>query len=145
LKTAAAKGVKVILPKDHLVVTAIDAPDSATETKGTDISGDLIGVDIGPQSIENLVQPILSAKTIFWNGPMGIFEVDRYAGAPGKWPNGPPKRPQRAPRWLSAAATAWRRFSPRDWLTKFLIFQRAAERPWNFWKAKELPGVTALQ
>jgi phosphoglycerate kinase len=79
LKAAEAKGVKVLLPKDHLVVSSIDAPDSAIETNDANIPADMIGVDIATKSIQNLTASIASAKTIFWNGPMGIFEIDRYA------------------------------------------------------------------
>ena len=76
---AKAKGVNLLLPKDHVVVTAIADPASAKNTDGPAIAAGEIGVDIGPATLERLVAPMAQAKTIFWNGPMGIFEIDRYA------------------------------------------------------------------
>jgi len=76
---AEAKNVKLILPADHLVVTSVEDTASAQNTKDQSIPDNLLGVDIGQKSIANLTAPLQGAKTVFWNGPMGIFEVDRYA------------------------------------------------------------------
>lgn len=66
-------------PLDHIIVNKI-SPDAETliTERGTVIPG-WIGVDIGPQAIEEYVDCIKRAKTIFWNGPMGIFEIDKFA------------------------------------------------------------------
>jgi phosphoglycerate kinase len=76
---AARLNVNLILPRDHTVVDAIDKPETARETADQAIPAGAIGVDIGTKTIQSLTLPLSSAKTIFWNGPMGIFEVDRYA------------------------------------------------------------------
>jgi phosphoglycerate kinase len=76
---AKAKNVALLLPKDHVVVKSIDDPASAKNTDGQAIPDGYVGVDIGPGSLERLTAPLAQAKTVFWNGPMGIFEVDRYA------------------------------------------------------------------
>jgi phosphoglycerate kinase len=65
-------GAKLMLPVDHVVVSEI-APGAANETVET-IAGDKIGVDIGAQTIEQYAAVIGGAKTVIWNGPMGIFE-----------------------------------------------------------------------
>ena len=71
-KLLADLGGKLMLPVDHLVVAEIapGAPNQAVET----IPGDKIGVDIGPKTIGMFSQVIASARTVIWNGPMGIFE-----------------------------------------------------------------------
>ena len=79
MKKAAARGAQVLLPLDHVAVKAIDNPASAHDTAGTAIADDELGVDVGPKSLQSVAGPLAAAKTIFWNGPMGIFEVDRYA------------------------------------------------------------------
>jgi len=79
MEKAKAKNVALLLPKDHVVVRSIDDPSSAKNTDGQAIPDGYVGVDIGPGSLERLTAPLAQAKTIFWNGPMGIFEVDRYA------------------------------------------------------------------
>ena len=71
-KLLAAFGGKLMLPVDHVVVSEIaaGAPNEAVET----IPADKIAVDIGPETIEAYSKAIAGAKTIIWNGPMGIFE-----------------------------------------------------------------------
>ena len=65
-------GGKLMLPADHVVVSEI-AAGAANEAVAT-IPGDKIGVDIGPKTIAEYTQAIGTAKTVIWNGPMGIFE-----------------------------------------------------------------------
>ena len=71
-KLLADLGDKLVLPVDHVVVSEIapGAPNEVVET----IPEDQIGVDIGPKTIEKYAGVIAGAKTVIWNGPMGIFE-----------------------------------------------------------------------
>jgi phosphoglycerate kinase len=71
-KLLAELGGKLVLPIDHIVVSEIQAgaPSEAVET----IADGKIGVDIGPKTIANYAQVLAGAKTVIWNGPMGIFE-----------------------------------------------------------------------
>ena len=71
-KLLAELGDKLLLPVDHVVVSEI-AAGAANETVETIPEGK-IGVDIGPKTIEAYAQVIAGAKTVIWNGPMGIFE-----------------------------------------------------------------------
>lgn len=78
LERCAEKGVTVHLPVDHVVNTAIDStepPRIVTEFGENDM-----GLDIGPASVAAFGKVIAMAKTVFWNGPMGVFENDVYAG-----------------------------------------------------------------
>lgn len=79
LQEASDKNVEVLLPVD---VVAADSPDegAAHETVALGDIGDRMGVDIGPDSAKLFGDAIRSAKTVLWNGPMGIFEMDAYAG-----------------------------------------------------------------
>lgn len=79
LATAKEKNIHVVLPKDHLVVRDIEKPEEAKITEGAAIPLGWKGVDIGPQTIEEIRPLIKAAKTIFWNGPAGIFEIPTYA------------------------------------------------------------------
>lgn len=79
LEKAKAKGVQFLLPEDHLVSSGLDfANKSLGETKV--VSGDIAegwsGVDIGPATAAKYAQIVSSAKTVLWNGPMGIFEIE---------------------------------------------------------------------
>lgn len=77
LKEAQAKKVAIILPVDHLVIDNLDNP--TVKKQVPTIPAGLLGVDIGPKTIELFKKELKDAKTILWNGPVGIFEKDDYA------------------------------------------------------------------
>ena len=74
LKETSRGGVKVLLPEDHVVVPVMQPEGLYVTTPGRQIPDDKIGVDIGRQTIKSFSSAISSARTIFWNGPMGVFE-----------------------------------------------------------------------
>jgi phosphoglycerate kinase len=79
LERARASGVRVLLPDDHI---AADRPEAGAQTKIVDATAfpaDLVGVDIGPATIEAFRLEIMAAKTVLWNGPMGIFEIEAFS------------------------------------------------------------------
>ncbi|MDA2914334.1 phosphoglycerate kinase [Acidobacteriia bacterium AH_259_A11_L15] len=79
LEEAASRQVNVRLPEDHLVAEKID-PGAAPRTVGVnEIPDELMGLDIGPQSRKSFCQALQGAKTIVWNGPMGVFECEPFA------------------------------------------------------------------
>jgi len=71
-------GATVQLPLDHLVTADVSGA-APTREVGTDIPAGLKGVDIGPRTIEAYRREIARARTVFWNGPMGIFEVEAFS------------------------------------------------------------------
>jgi phosphoglycerate kinase len=77
---AVKRGVQLLLPVDH-VVTARLEPGSAHEVLevGDPRIGDRMGVDIGPATIKQYEAAIADAKTVVWNGPMGVFEIEAFA------------------------------------------------------------------
>jgi phosphoglycerate kinase len=74
----AGAGEKVLLPCDH-VAAAEFASDEAVTVGGVDIPDDLMGMDVGPKTIEAFARAIGEARTVVWNGPMGVFERAAYA------------------------------------------------------------------
>lgn len=78
LAKAQKQNVKVVLPSDHVVVQDIEKPESAKTVEGN-ISAGWKGVDVGPKTIAEITPHLKAAKTIFWNGPAGIFEMAPYA------------------------------------------------------------------
>jgi phosphoglycerate kinase len=77
---AAAKGVELALPVDHVVTDRI-AADASYEVLAMDdpAIGDRMGVDIGPKTIATYESLLHDAKTVIWNGPMGVFEIAAFA------------------------------------------------------------------
>jgi len=79
LAKAAARRVRVLLPVDHL---AADRPEAGARTgivSADAFPDDLLGVDIGPATIDLFRAEIVAARTVLWNGPMGIFEIEAFA------------------------------------------------------------------
>jgi len=84
MSLAKEKGVKFVLPVDAVVVKEIKE-DAPTTVKDVDkFDKDDIGVDIGPKTIDLFREEIMKAKTIIWNGPMGIFEIPAFANGTKK-------------------------------------------------------------
>ena len=76
---AEQKGVKLLLPVDVVCADKF-AEDANTDTVGVDaIPDDMMGLDIGPETVKLYAEAIAQAKTVFWNGPMGVFEMDAFA------------------------------------------------------------------
>jgi len=71
--------VKFLLPSDHLVAKEFSADSSFMTAKNEDFPVAGMGLDIGPQTIKTYVEQIKMAKTVVWNGPMGVFEFDNFA------------------------------------------------------------------
>jgi phosphoglycerate kinase len=78
IKKAEEKNVNLFLPIDHLVATKIDKDAEVKECTVVDIPEGFIGVDIGKNSIDRIGGIIKGAKTIVWNGPMGVFEIEKF-------------------------------------------------------------------
>ena len=78
LETAQSKGVKFLLPVDDVIADKFpaekDASDIQTKVNEGDIPEGWMGLDIGPKSVELFAEAVKSAKTVVWNGPMGVFE-----------------------------------------------------------------------
>ena len=80
LARAKARGLELALPIDHVVSAKIDGTAPvATLAVGDAAIGDRMGLDIGPKTIARYAEVIGRAKTVVWNGPMGVFEIDAFA------------------------------------------------------------------
>ncbi len=79
LEEAKNKGIKLLLPTDVILTAEISADSSSHAASIASIPDNMIGVDIGPVTAEAYRNEILSARTVLWNGPMGVFEIDNFA------------------------------------------------------------------
>lgn len=79
LKKAEAKGVKLLLPTDVVLADKFDNDANTAVAKADEISGDWMGLDIGPETIDLFAQEIAQSNTIVFNGPMGVFEMVNFA------------------------------------------------------------------
>lgn len=79
MKKAAEAGVEICLPVDHVVTGEFSADAESTVTGGEAIEDGAMGMDIGPKSVALFKEKLTGVKTVFWNGPMGVFEFPKFA------------------------------------------------------------------
>ncbi|MDY3885753.1 MAG: phosphoglycerate kinase [Treponema sp.] len=79
LSDAEAKGVKIVLPVDHVAADKFDANATPVAVSGVDIPDNLMAMDVGPKTIELYKEVLSTAKSIVWNGPVGVFEFEAFA------------------------------------------------------------------
>jgi phosphoglycerate kinase len=79
LRRAEESGVQILLPTDVVVAPELKADAPATVVPVDGIPADQIGLDIGPDSARAFAAALADARTVFWNGPMGVFELDAFA------------------------------------------------------------------
>ncbi|OZI13630.1 phosphoglycerate kinase [Bacillaceae bacterium SAS-127] len=80
IKKAEEKGVSFLMPIDAIVADRFAEDAEAKEVAIEDIPADAMGLDIGPKTSELYKEAIQKSKLVIWNGPMGVFEMDQFAG-----------------------------------------------------------------
>jgi phosphoglycerate kinase len=79
IEKAKSAKVNLLLPSDHVVADSFAADAKSKVTDGAAIEAGWLGMDIGPKSVQAFSGALASAKTVFWNGPMGVFEFEAFA------------------------------------------------------------------
>jgi len=80
LKSAKELGVEIVLPTDLVVASGFSADATSAVVDVDQIPSDMEGMDIGPVSQESFAAKLADARTVFWNGPVGVFEMAPFAG-----------------------------------------------------------------
>jgi phosphoglycerate kinase len=78
LKKAEAKGVSIHLPSDSIIADKFDAAAQVSASPSNNIPDNWMGLDIGENACEQFTNVIKRSKTILWNGPMGVFEMEKF-------------------------------------------------------------------
>jgi phosphoglycerate kinase len=79
LRRAEESGVEILLPTDIVVAAEVSPEGEPRVVDAAAIPDDMIGLDIGPDSAAAFAAAISGARTVFWNGPMGVFEIEAFA------------------------------------------------------------------
>lgn len=144
LKRAQDSKTRLELPVDVLVADKFEA-GAKTRTVGVhEIPGDWIGVDIGPKSIEKFQEILASAKTVVWNGPMGVFEIEDFAKGTEAIARSLADITQKGATTIVGggdSAAAVKKFNLEDKITHVSTGGGASL---EFLEGKVLPGVAAL-
>ncbi len=140
LERCAERGVSVHLPVDHVVNTSFDSTEPArvVDTLG---EGDM-GLDIGPRSIAAFAEVIAGAKTLFWNGPMGVFERDAYAAGTRGVAEACAANPNYTVVGGGDSAAAAEKFGLAE---KFRHVSTGGGASLELIEGKDLPGIAALR
>jgi len=77
LERAKVKGVPIFLPVDHRTASKVEKKVTSQITEGPIPSGQM-GLDIGPKTVESFIRKIMEAKTLIWNGPLGVYEIPPF-------------------------------------------------------------------
>jgi phosphoglycerate kinase len=143
LATAEKNGVDIVLPND-VVVADNFAADAKTEIVSVDqIPDGWMGLDIGPQSITKFVAKISDAKTIVWNGPMGVFEMPAFESGTKLLALAITKIDAMTVVGGGDSAAAIRLFGIAD--SQFSHVSTGGGASLEFLEGKELPGITVLE
>ena len=78
IRNAEKYGVKLLLPKDHVIVSELEPGADHSVASTTEFPADKMAVDLGPQSVEEYRLRLSVAQTVFWNGPVGVFEIPPF-------------------------------------------------------------------
>jgi len=84
IATAKEKGVQLLLPTDSINANAFNNDATIQNSEITSVPAGFMGLDIGPRSITQFSKAILNSKTIIWNGPMGVFEMENFSNGTKK-------------------------------------------------------------
>jgi len=79
LDAAKTANVQIVLPLDQVAATSFDAASAPIPVDGLDLPDTLLGLDVGPKTIAKYKEVLANAKTIVWNGPVGVFEFEAFA------------------------------------------------------------------
>ena len=142
LKKALEKGVRMLLPVDNLVATEISEDAKTLVTSIDDIPDDYMGVDIGPKTIELYKGEIEVAGTVVWNGPVGVFEYDKFATGTKEIAKKMAESNAITIIGGGDSAAAVEKFGLEDKMTHVSTGGGASL---EFMEGKKLPGIEALQ
>jgi phosphoglycerate kinase len=143
LAEAEKRGVELVLPVDVLAATEFAADAENEVVDATAIPADRQGLDIGPKSRELFAGKLADAKTVFWNGPMGVFEFEAFSGGTRAVAEALVKSDAFTVVGGGDSAAAVRQLGlPED---GFSHISTGGGASLEYLEGKELPGVTALE
>jgi phosphoglycerate kinase len=141
LESASGPGADLELPVDLVVAERLDADAEAKTIDGVDVPDGWMGLDIGPRTADSYSAAIGSAGTVFWNGPMGAFEVEPFAAGTRAVAEAVAAAPGTTVVGGGDSAAALQRFGLADKVTHLSTGGGASL---ELIEGKQLPGVEAL-
>lgn len=145
LKKAKEKGVKVYLPVDAINADAFDA-NANTKPSAIDKTPDgWMGLDIGNESIKTLSKVIESSKTILWNGPMGVFEMEKFAAGTSAIATAVAKATEKGAYSLVGGGDSVAAVNKMKLADKISYVSTGGGAMLEYMEGKELPGIKTIR
>lgn len=142
LKQAEEKGVKILLPVDVVCAREFDNNSEKMTCGREEIPADQMGMDIGPESVKLIDEELQKAKTVVWNGPMGVFEMPNFADGTKKVAEGLANSSAATIIGGGDSAAAVEQFGYADKMTHISTGGGASL---EFLEGKVLPGIAILE
>lgn len=143
-KKAAESGVKIHLPQDSIIADTFSAEAKTDEADNMEIPDGWMGLDIGPKAAEQFAEVISSSKTILWNGPMGVFELEKFSSGTKAVAKAISKATKEGAFSLIGggdSAAAIRKFNFQDEVS---YISTGGGALLEYLEGKELPGIKAI-
>ncbi|HEY2602689.1 MAG TPA: phosphoglycerate kinase [Thermoleophilaceae bacterium] len=141
LERAESSDCRLLLPLDLVLGKSFDAGTERQELDGTDIPDGWMGLDVGPRTVEQYAREVAAAGTVFWNGPMGAFELEPFAGGTRALAQAVADAPGTTVVGGGDSAAALAEFGLADQVTHLSTGGGASL---ELLEGKKLPGVEAL-
>ena len=141
IAAAEKRGIKLLLPRDVVAADAIKNPSVVKVVSAEAIPADLYGLDIGPEAVKEYTAEIKQARTVIWNGPMGVFEEPQFANGTKEIANALAASQATTIIGGGDSAAAVEHFGLADKMTHISTGGGASL---EFLEGKELPGVAVL-
>jgi phosphoglycerate kinase len=133
--------VQFRLPIDHVVATAPDRPETVRIV--SEIPPDMMGLDIGPRTVEDFIERLAPAKTVIWNGPLGFFEHEAFAN--GTMRVGEALANLSGAKTIIGGGDTAAAVGHQPWSSRFTHISTGGGATLEYLEGKELPGVKALE
>jgi phosphoglycerate kinase len=138
---AEKKGVRILLPSDHVVAAA---PEATAEPRiVTQIPSEMMGLDIGPETVARFNAEIARAKTVIWNGPLGYFELPQFAR--GTLAVGEALADLEGVKSILGGGDTAAAVAHAPWASRFTHISTGGGATLEYLEGRELPGVKALE
>jgi phosphoglycerate kinase len=144
LEKADRSRVQIVLPHDH-VVAQEPKGGVPTKTVGDPIPDGWLGLDIGPKTVEGFKQRIASAATVFWNGPMGIFEIREYAAGTRAMAEALAEATSRGATTVVGGGDSAAAIAEMGLADRVTHVSTGGGASLEFLEGRELPGIKALE
>ncbi len=141
---AKAKGVELHLPIDSVVADKFDAQANTDVANNHNIPDGWMGLDIGPQAAEVFAQVVQQSKTILWNGPMGVFEMEKFEAGTRKIAEAVVKATENGAFSLIGGGDSAAAVSKFGFTENVSYVSTGGGALLEYFEGKELPGVKAL-